>query len=106
MSLDVERVMLFVSAFYENGDWRITVWMDEILDRYWQELDSTHDKTREYIADALSHFGVVMVNSVPSPPCEQRLIIYMKSGSQGHLFLGQRYLFVNAESDLNSTSWA
>ena len=64
LSLSAVKVTSFIRAFYEELSWRCTPWMDEILQRYWQELNSEHDEVRAYIADALEYAGKAKVLAV------------------------------------------
>jgi len=59
-----------MQSVYEELGWRSAPWMDEIMSRYWLELDCKHDEVRNYVADALEFSGKVMWRpkaSVPSP---------------------------------------
>ena len=53
LSLNAVKIASFMRAFYEELGWRSYAWMDEIVDRYWLELNNEHDEIRAYIADAL-----------------------------------------------------
>lgn len=61
LSLSAVKVAAFIRAFYEELGWRCSAWMDEILDRYWLELNCEHDEVRNYIADALEYSGKAKV---------------------------------------------
>ena len=55
LSLSSVKVAAFLRAFYEELGWRSNAWMDEILDRYWTELNSDHDEVR-FIPEAYYTF--------------------------------------------------
>ena len=38
------------------------MWMDEVIGRYWFELNNEHDEVRAYIADVLEFSGKVAVS--------------------------------------------
>lgn len=52
-SFNAVKTASFARAFYEETGWRSSAWMDDIVGRYWQELNNEHDEIRAYIADAL-----------------------------------------------------
>ena len=61
LSFNATKVASFTRAVYEEMGWRSASWMDEILDRYWLELNNEHEEIRAYISDALEHSGKVKV---------------------------------------------
>ena len=44
LSFSAVTIASFTRAFYEELGWRASPWMDEILDRYWSDLNSEHDE--------------------------------------------------------------
>ena len=60
-SFDAVKIASFTRAFYGEMGWRAYAWMDDILDRYWQELDNEHEEVLSYIADALIFSSKVKV---------------------------------------------
>ena len=62
LSFDATKWASFTWAFYEEIGWRSVVWMDEVIGRYWFELNSEHDEVRAYIADVLEFSGKVAVS--------------------------------------------
>ncbi|KAH8120571.1 ARM repeat-containing protein [Phellopilus nigrolimitatus] len=68
LSFDAVKIASFTRAFYEEMGWKSFAWMDEILDRYWLELNSEHDEVRAYISDALEYFGKAKWQPNPSIP--------------------------------------
>ncbi|KAI5124439.1 hypothetical protein M0805_008323 [Coniferiporia weirii] len=68
LSFNAVKVASFTRAFYEELGWRSSAWMDEILDRYWLELNNEHDEVRAYIADALEFSSKVKWQPKPSMP--------------------------------------
>ena len=43
LSFNATKVASFTRAVYEEMGWRSASWMDEILDRYWLELNNEHE---------------------------------------------------------------
>ena len=64
LSFPSVKICSFVRAFYEEEGWRSSAWMDDILARYWAELNSEHDEVRAFIADILEYSGKVNVMCV------------------------------------------
>ncbi|KAL5535214.1 BLM3_1 [Sanghuangporus sanghuang] len=70
LSFNAVKIASFTRAFYEELGWRSYAWIDEIVDRYWAELNNEHDEIRAYIADALEYSSKVKWQpnlSVPRP---------------------------------------
>jgi proteasome activator subunit 4 len=44
LSFDAVKISSFIRAFYEEQGWRSEPWMDDILGRYWSELNNDHDE--------------------------------------------------------------
>ena len=65
LSFSATKVASFTRALYEEMGWRAAPWMDEILDRYWQELNNEHEELRAYISDALEYSGKAKVSPFP-----------------------------------------
>lgn len=63
LSFNATKWASFTRAFYEEMGWRSVAWIDEILDRYWLELNNEHDEVRAYIADALEFSGKATVST-------------------------------------------
>lgn len=63
LSFNATKVASFTRALYEELGWRSSAWMDEILDRYWLELNNEHEEIRAYISDALEYSGKAKVNA-------------------------------------------
>ena len=40
---DVVKVLCFFRAFYEELNWKFSVWSDDMLRRVWPEITSEHD---------------------------------------------------------------
>lgn len=53
LSFTPVKIASFTRSFYEELGWRSYAWIDEIIERYWLELNNEHDEVRAYIADAL-----------------------------------------------------
>lgn len=61
LSFSAVKIASFTRAFYEELGWRGSAWMDEIVERYWLELNNEHEEVRAYIADALEFSSKVKV---------------------------------------------
>lgn len=42
-SFDATKVLSLFRAFYEGLGWKFSSWTDDVLDRYWPQIDSEHD---------------------------------------------------------------
>jgi proteasome activator subunit 4 len=45
-SFDAIKVLLPFQSFYETHGWKISSWVDEMLERCWPEICSEHDDVR------------------------------------------------------------
>lgn len=106
LSLNAVKIASFMRAFYEELGWRSYAWMDEIVDRYWLELNNEHDEIRAYIADALEYSSKVKVRTLASSPSLVSLTSSY-SGNRNCQHLDRKRSSANVERYLRRpTSWA
>lgn len=43
-AFEVTKSRSFFRAFYDSLGWRADPWMDEVLYKYWREMEGNHDE--------------------------------------------------------------
>ncbi|KAI0067819.1 hypothetical protein BV25DRAFT_1794335 [Artomyces pyxidatus] len=67
-SLNAVKALCFFRAFYEEENWKFTVWADAAIERVWKELSSEHDEVRAYISELLAFADKVKRKPTPTVP--------------------------------------
>ncbi|KAF8649879.1 hypothetical protein AX16_005641 [Volvariella volvacea WC 439] len=68
MSFDVMKVLALIRPFYIESGWKFTAWADEVLERFWCEIDCIHDDVRASIAEYLGIVSNLTWRPQPSTP--------------------------------------
>jgi proteasome activator subunit 4 len=48
-SFDAVKVLSLFRSLYEGLDWKFSAWTDEVLDRYWPQIQSEHDDVGHFV---------------------------------------------------------
>ncbi|KAJ3973169.1 hypothetical protein EV361DRAFT_980091 [Lentinula raphanica] len=68
LSFDAIKILSLFRSCYEELGWKSTAWLDDAVDRYWNELHSDHDDVRSYIAELLAFADKIKWQPRPSLP--------------------------------------
>ncbi|EMD41658.1 hypothetical protein CERSUDRAFT_110231 [Gelatoporia subvermispora B] len=92
-SFDVTQVLSFFRTFYEELNWKFTPWVDDAVQRCWQELQCEHDDVLTHIAEFLAFTSKIKRRPMPSIPTTEVFVRECRTASPNQDILGIRGVY-------------
>ncbi|KAH7104159.1 hypothetical protein BKA62DRAFT_635182 [Auriculariales sp. MPI-PUGE-AT-0066] len=90
-SIEASRSASFWRSMAEELGWRFTAWVDQYVERHWQELASEHDEVRAYVADSLELSGKIKWQPRPSVPNVETFVRECRTRPRDYDIMGIRH---------------